>query len=350
MKSKTLVLGTMLCLVLCAAAGQAKTTKTVQVDCAKGDSINAALEEKADALIVEISGFCSEAVVIGRDDVTLRGGHPALDGIEAPGPPPEGGELPSPLTIYEAGGFAVERLTLRDGQDGVRLRGGSIGSTVGELVDCRVEGNVNGIFVTDANLTLTGVTVAGNSAYGVSLERGRLVGSGNRIEDNDGIALRVRNYSNANLTQSEITAGAGGSGAWIEGHSILFLIESSLIAPDWGNAATLWINSLVYLRSQSIFQGNLEANDKSMIWLYQAEQSSAPHNAHAVRCDSMLELLAATLEGDVVVGDFSKAWLAGSTLTGELRCERAGDAWVDESSVVVQGGISGCDHASSAAP
>ncbi len=44
---------------------------------------------------------------------------------------------------------------------------------------------------------------------------------------------------------------------------------------------------------------------------------------------------------------YAEARAAG--VTGELRCERAGDASIDESSVDVQGGIIGCDHASSPA-
>lgn len=70
-----------LCLVLVAAGAAAKNSKTVQVDCDKGDSINAALETKADELVIEIRGICHENVVVERDFVTLIGIDPELDGV-----------------------------------------------------------------------------------------------------------------------------------------------------------------------------------------------------------------------------------------------------------------------------
>lgn len=60
--------------VLVAAGVQAKDTpKSIQVDCGKGESLNAALADGAATLVVEFSGVCAEDVVIGRGNVTLRG-------------------------------------------------------------------------------------------------------------------------------------------------------------------------------------------------------------------------------------------------------------------------------------
>src|SRR6185369_3699304 len=60
--------------VLVAAGVQAKDApKSIHVDCAKGESLNAALADGAAALMVEFSGVCAEDVVIGRGNVTLRG-------------------------------------------------------------------------------------------------------------------------------------------------------------------------------------------------------------------------------------------------------------------------------------
>ena len=49
-------------------------TATVNVDCAAGQTIGAALQTPAVALSIVFTGKCTEDVLIRRDDVTLRGG------------------------------------------------------------------------------------------------------------------------------------------------------------------------------------------------------------------------------------------------------------------------------------
>src|SRR6185503_4060518 len=88
-----------------------KTTTTVKVDCAKGDTINAALASnpKVQRLTIEISGMCHENVVVTRDRVTLRGSDPAHDGIQAA----ENTEFTdAALWVRAAALFTVENLTL----------------------------------------------------------------------------------------------------------------------------------------------------------------------------------------------------------------------------------------------
>ncbi len=63
MVAKRVVWGAALCVLMAAAAGRAKVIRTVTVDCAKGDSIATALAEKADELVVEISGVVAAAHV-----------------------------------------------------------------------------------------------------------------------------------------------------------------------------------------------------------------------------------------------------------------------------------------------
>ena len=69
--------------LLLAAAGAHGAT--VNVDCAAGASINAAIAAApvTEALVVEVRGICVENVVIERSDVTLRGLDPAADGVRA---------------------------------------------------------------------------------------------------------------------------------------------------------------------------------------------------------------------------------------------------------------------------
>lgn len=66
----------LLIVVFAAAALGKEAPKSIQVDCAKGESINAALSSAAETLVIEFTGVCAEDVVIGRDDVTIRGAAP----------------------------------------------------------------------------------------------------------------------------------------------------------------------------------------------------------------------------------------------------------------------------------
>ncbi len=60
-------------LALSAGATPGPTSRTVDVDCAAGDTIAHALARPADELIVHVAGVCVEDVVVERDRVTLRG-------------------------------------------------------------------------------------------------------------------------------------------------------------------------------------------------------------------------------------------------------------------------------------
>ena len=66
------------------ASPVAAKEKTIQVDCSKGQSINQALRDKAEELIIQISGMCQERVVVTRDNVTLIGSDPVTDGVTGP--------------------------------------------------------------------------------------------------------------------------------------------------------------------------------------------------------------------------------------------------------------------------
>ena len=138
MKSRALVLGTVVCLVVGVAAGHAKTTKTVKVDCARGDSINEALGAKGDELIVEISGMCHENVLIERSFVTLKGADPGSDGVV--GLPPAGPDVSglAVVKILRADSVRLENLTVQGGANHGILAGW--GDPL-EIVNCHVVDN-----------------------------------------------------------------------------------------------------------------------------------------------------------------------------------------------------------------
>lgn len=136
-----------------------KTTATVQVDCAKGDTINAALltNTKAQRLTIEISGMCHENVVVTRDRVTLRGVDPANDGIQAV----ENAES-ADVTLWVRGAslLTVENLTLTGGFAG--LLATNANHPVTQLTNCRLTGNTNfGIQLENSLVNATDTTFEG---------------------------------------------------------------------------------------------------------------------------------------------------------------------------------------------
>lgn len=117
-----------------------KTSATVRVDCAKGDSINAALSSdlKAQTLTVEITGMCRENVVVTRDRVTLRGTDPNRDGIQAV----ENTELTdATVWVRAAALFTVENLTLTGGFSGLLATNANLPFV--QIRNCRLVGNNN---------------------------------------------------------------------------------------------------------------------------------------------------------------------------------------------------------------
>lgn len=180
-----------------AAAGE----KTVRVDCAKGESINAALEDKADPLVIEIIGVCEEEVIVRRDFVTLRGAEPGTTvvGPQIPTIPFGGG-----ITVDGADGVVLTDLLLRDGRRGVTVRGG--GGVSLERVTLRNHGATGLSVFGTSSVTLTDCVAESNNRFGIaiwessSLElRGTVSATQNGLV---GLLLSTSHASASSLTES----------------------------------------------------------------------------------------------------------------------------------------------------
>ena len=115
-----------------------QTTATVNVDCTKGQSINKALEKhpKAKNLTVEITGMCSENVLVTRDLVTLHGTDPASDGISAVD---NTESIDAAVWVRGAHLVTLENLKLTGGFSGLLATEASLPHL--RVVNCRLEGN-----------------------------------------------------------------------------------------------------------------------------------------------------------------------------------------------------------------
>ena len=71
-----------------ARVAAAAATKTINVDCTKGDSVQEAIDKNSGAIVVEIRGVCIENVRVENRDVTLHGLSAASDGLQSPNTSP----------------------------------------------------------------------------------------------------------------------------------------------------------------------------------------------------------------------------------------------------------------------
>lgn len=297
MKSRRLVVGTAACLLVMASVGEAKTTKTVRVDCTKGDSINAALQDKAEELIVEIKGMCHEDVRIGRSFVTLRGTDLGTDGIvgSSPAEPDPPGLRLAVVQITRADSVRLENLLITGGRHGIFA---SHGETT-QIVNCRVaDFDRTGIISwIGSHVFCTGCTVEGD---------GWAVLSADGDIHFDASTLR----------------GERGATNW---RGYLELNDTSVEAVRWG----LVVGSFgEIIQSGGTLQGSIYAERKSIIRLEEVSQTASPF-ANFIVEDSTLQARGSTLIGTTFLYDFSNGSIWDESTLGDLVCETGADLSCD---------------------
>lgn len=140
-------------------ATTAASVKTVKVDCNKNQTIQKALETKADELIIEIEGLCVEDVEIHRARVTLLGQDPAVDGIRATA----GSDDPrqSALHIRNARRVRLENLRFEGSSwNGVRVTNSFDGIDFVNVV--LTDNTVRGLTLIDSTATMIDSSITGN--------------------------------------------------------------------------------------------------------------------------------------------------------------------------------------------
>jgi Right handed beta helix region len=232
----------------------------VDVDCAKGESIGAALERPVvfeRRIVVTVRGTCSENIVIERDDVTLQA-HASGGVIEA-------ADAARPVIRVEgARRISIEGLAIRGGQHGVRLMGTAAAALRESVVrgagqdGVRIEGGSSaivdntlvennghaGISARGAHLTLTRSTIRNNGISGVQAVRGSqavLGGTegdtaccGNTIEGHPIDGLTVADNAGAVLWDNIIQNNGAGTGPNTGRFGIL-VINTSTVRLFGGN-------------------------------------------------------------------------------------------------------------------
>ena len=253
-------------------------TKTVDVDCAAGDSITDALKRKADELIINISGLCVEDVTVRRDRVTFRGTDPLTDGIQAATTDDPFGAA---LLIRESRFIRVENLKLTGApRTGLRIENARRHVYVD---NCRLEGNDNfGLVVLGGLTDVTDTVITGNGDAGIAAsENGFVLCDNCTVVDNpaadEGFGVISSLASSVSLRNSTVTANfalEADAGAFITVRDStitgnpdpVFGFGLGLIASDNGEITVF----------DSTLNGSIQVSNQGQIFLTAVDQTSNP--------------------------------------------------------------------------
>lgn len=316
-----------------------KTTATVTVDCAKGESINNALTKSplARNLNIEITGLCVENVVVTRDHVTLHGTNPANDGIQA-----DVNDEFTDVALWVRGAelVTVENLKLTGGFSG--LLASNISLTNLHLINCRLEGNAAyGTQIQNALVQADNTTFSTNGNTNVGIFAGsRLQCTNCTIADPVGSGPLGTTRANvfaftANrvlLFNSTLTNGG------ITSDDSLILVTDSTVSgqPPGGNTIFAFGSSAVVLTRVTV-NGSMQLNQSANVQLLGVTQNTTINNqmddSAYVRIGDASPAaggppsIPSTLRGFVMRNFTRVSLLQTSHITGNFNCSQGADAF-----------------------
>jgi len=319
-----------------ATAATAKAKK-IKVRCDRGGSINAALMNDAEELIVEISGFCDENVVIRRDHVTLLGEDPATDGIRGVGPDHLDHAVVRIEDVYYV---RLENLTITGGpRNGVlQYYGDRI-----ELVNCRVTDNgTAGLATVLTFVDIRDTTFSGNQRSGIEAYMSSVIWCTRCAISGSGWAVRAMTGAEIDLTDSSL---AGDNGVLSTGGGAFVGLNNTTVEAT-GTALYAWDIGEIAMWGGGSVRGHVRAESNSLVLLHDVVQHplrASLETSNEFYLDSTLRLGGETsLLGEVHLTDFSKLVIGGdASLDGDLYCWSASDAYCEDPGNI-SGGVDGC--------
>lgn len=314
-------------------------TRTVRVDCGKNQSVQKALDTKADELIIEIEGICVEDVEIARDRVTLLGQDPTADGIRATA----GSDDPrqSALLVRDARRVRVENLRFEGSSwNGVRINNSFDGIDLVNVV--MTDNGVRGLTLIDSAVTVSDALITGNGDPSVSSGSGVysfgssiLICDRCTIRDNPELgqgSAAIIDQGEALFRESSLggsnglrTAGSGQAtfeDGSIDAGTALFATESSSIVT---------VNSTTAGRILAVHTSRLQLAGST-------HTAATPTIAFH---DAFLDV-SGSIDTTVTMVDFARARLSGGADVVGVTCTNAAQAVCSFGSVVGASSCGGC--------
>jgi hypothetical protein len=216
-------LGAFAAVFLVLAAGRtavaAEPIKTVNVDCAAGDTIAKALtlgDERKPMLII-VRGTCNESVTFDRNDVTLQG-DPAGGGVSGPDP--------SVDTILVTGSrVTVDGLTVTGGRNGIRASGAPGLSVRNSTIQLSGRNGIS--FAFGASGVVDGCTIQLNPRDGVVIEAAQATVVNSSLSQNARFGVLVSNGGSARVGVDNLNSGAGNTISMNGSNGVIVSLGSS---------------------------------------------------------------------------------------------------------------------------
>jgi hypothetical protein len=320
-----LTLATLLCCLLAVVVrpGAAASGKTSAVDCAKGQTISAALVGTGPVTIV-VKGTCTDNVLIVRDDVKLQA-DPAGGGVTGSPSKPD----LSTIVIDGARRVVVDGLAINGGRNGVLGTDGAAFAVRNSTI--QGSGGV-GILVQGARAQIDGNTISGHPSNGVRVDGGRATITNNTIEGNGEVVnpmTRVIGGGIGLTNAASALIGLTDDGA--EGGNIVRNNPSDGIAIGTGSGATLRGNQVltngrygvIVARAHANLEGNnlISGNGATGLFVFegvvfqQPRSRSLPPILDTISSNGLAGTIGFTRDG---IGVFDNAVLdlRGAVVTG----------------------------------
>ena len=190
-----------LALVAFESGARAEPTKTVAVDCSAGETIAKALTlgDERRPLLIQISGTCSEHLLIDRNDVTLAAGIPSAT-VSGPDPAID-------VIKVNASRVTIDGITVTGGRNGITGN-----SAPGLIVrNATVQGTGrNGItYAHGASGVVDGCTVVNNARDGVAVDSASATVINSEVSHSGRMGIGVFNGGSARIGIDNFNVGAG---------------------------------------------------------------------------------------------------------------------------------------------
>lgn len=280
MRTTSLLGVALLAVASAAGVADAGETKTVNVNCGTGETIQAALDAHAKpgrALTVNIKGTCTENVVVTADDTTLRGDPTATVTSTDP--------AQNTILVNGASRCTIENLTVSGARNGIAaINAGSLavqnveakdnvqsgvvsfaGSRVNVNASTLHDNGIAGFVVTDNGAGfLTNSTVENNASSGVIVQRASSARIGqdssgangpNTIQNNGNHGVFVYQSAQALVHGNTIT-GNGGAGVLIESAAGTVTGNTIQSSGTYGVSMSNNAGGRIGLTDQSVAAGN----------------------------------------------------------------------------------------------
>ena len=197
-----ILVATILLLAAASTVVAAEPTKTVDVDCANGETIAKALTvgDERKPLLIVVKGTCNESVTIARSDVKLQGDHAAGGGVAGPDPSLD------TITVT-SNRVTIEGLTITGGRNGI-AGNGAAGLTVRNAV-VQTTGRTGIVYTFGASGLVDACTIQLNPRDGVAIEAAQATIVSSTVTQNARVGVLVTNSASARIGVDNRNAAAG---------------------------------------------------------------------------------------------------------------------------------------------